>query len=56
MRPLSGLANQVWHPLAEVTTATDELEAASIAAQGGGSAQTAIMHDKEAILDSKLLN
>lgn len=41
-------------PLAEVTTATDELETASIAAQSGGPAQTAIMHDKEAILDSKL--
>jgi hypothetical protein len=41
-------------PLAEVTTATDELETTSIAAQGGGPAQTALMHDSEDVLDSKL--
>jgi hypothetical protein len=41
-------------PLAEVITATDELETSSLAAQDGGPAQTAVMHDKEDVLDSKL--
>src|SRR5260221_984045 len=41
-------------PLAEVTAAIDALEAAHNAAQGGGPALTAIMYDKEELLDSVL--
>jgi hypothetical protein len=40
--------------LAEVTTDTDELEAAANAAKGGGPALTALMYDKEDMLDSAL--
>jgi hypothetical protein len=40
--------------LAEVTTATNELEIADNEAQGAGPAQTAVMHQKEEVLDSLL--
>ncbi len=41
-------------PLATVTTNVDDLEAAKIAADGGGPDDTANMHAKEAVLDMSL--
>ena len=41
-------------PLAEISTSTDELEVAHLAAKTGGEEQTAIQHEKETILDNKL--
>lgn len=49
-----GDAGTITPPLAEISTAVDELETAHDKAQGGGTAQTAIQHEKETVLDNKL--
>ncbi len=40
--------------LADVTTATDEFEAAHVAAQTGGKTETATQHEKETVVDNLL--
>lgn len=43
-------------PLAVITAAINALEQAAIAAAGGGKDETAVMHEKEIILDGLLTN
>lgn len=49
-----GSAGPIKPPLAEITTAVDELEDAHVAAQTGGEAETSVQHEKETVLDNKL--
>jgi hypothetical protein len=49
-----GAAGPIKPPLAEITTAVDELEDAHVAAQTGGETETSIQHEKETVLDNKL--
>lgn len=53
--PNFGAGTPINPPLADVTTATDELEVAYIDAQNGGTEQTAIMYEKEFALDNLLI-
>lgn len=43
-------------PLGDITAITNALEAAALAAEGGGEDETAIMHEKESYLDRALTN
>ncbi len=46
--------NPINPPLADVTTGTDELETAHVAAKTGGKTETATQHEKETALDNLL--
>ena len=49
-----GAVTPIYPPLADITTATDELETASQNAIEGTKEDTAILHEKEAIFDVKI--